>query len=325
MNNKIITLYGLSVAYLHKFLVFALLLWASRVQAIAPKDSIEICKLTEKWLKAENARDLEAFDDLYAGSLWFYKVIDMSKEKCLQEKKKIFSRYKEYKVTMLGAPHIEPQGYEHMVTFTKRVVYDGNTRDFEAVLRCRKNYKDEWKIEGESDTYTDSVELARRLERESGAHRWKGAMAGDFNGDGKTETATMIAAAIDTVNDECIGPCRVVIHFSDKAVPDLVIEDALTGVPENLGDLDDKKGQEIGFYPFWFQGNWACYRVYTLRNNKWVYLIPPCYSFCALIEGDDVPVEKDKKHPSYLLQRYYGFDKEYGNIIRKVKRVKPLR
>ena len=67
---------------------------------------------------------------------------------------------------------------------------------------------------------------------------------------------------------DCIGDCVCYIKFSDPTIPAITTNGyCISGIPDNLGDLNKDGKDEIGLVPDWFTSCWRCYYVWTLKNN----------------------------------------------------------
>jgi hypothetical protein len=100
---------------------------------------------------------------------------------------------------------------------------------------------------------------------------------GDFDGDGRKDTGMLLPVLTDSFGN-CSPDCSTYIWFSGKIIPDLVIDNGVDVILQTIKDLDNNKTDEIGLYIGELRSNWSHYKVYTLRNHRWVYLVPPMVS-----------------------------------------------
>ena len=144
----------------------------------------------------------------------------------------------------------------------------------------------------------------------------------DFNGDGKTETMYFVAPETDDESFDCKGECKCVIKFSDKNLPDIVLESCIGGEPDILGDLDGNGTVEIGILPQWWTSCWRSYLIFTLEGGKWQYFVDPIPTHCNLFEEHEGPIIEKVKGKEDQYKIYYSeFDDEDG-IVTKTKIVR---
>jgi hypothetical protein len=134
----------------------------------------------------------------------------------------------------------------------------------------------------------------------------KVAVRGDFDGDGRAEWVWLEAPEV-TDEMECKGECTSYLRFSEAALPAIAQKNCIGGQPENLGDLNDNGGDEIGLLPEWFTSCWTDYYVFTYRAGKWERLVKPFSTHCNQWEADIKPIEKDPARKGYVLIRYTEF------------------
>lgn len=82
-----------------------------------------------------------------------------------------------------------------------------------------------------------------------------------------TEKVELSIEQVDSVNFKviCSNPEIPVLELKYTICPRLV----------NEGDLDGNGSSEIGILDTWMCSSCRLYRIYTLRDNKWFYLVPP--------------------------------------------------
>ena len=131
----------------------------------------------------------------------------------------------------------------------------------------------------------------------------KGAVKGDFDGDGTAEYVWLVPPEI--VDEmECKGECTSYLRFSKAQLPAIAQDNCIGGTPTNLGDLNDDGGDEIGLLPEWFTSCWMSYFVYTYRAGQWRPLVKPFGTHCNQWEADVKPIEKDPAKKGFVLVRY---------------------
>jgi hypothetical protein len=141
---------------------------------------------------------------------------------------------------------------------------------------------------------------------------------GDFNGDGRTEYAYLIAP--ETNDDmDCNGACDCVIRFSDTTIPAIKIRNCIGGLPDNLGDLNGDGADDIGLLPSWFTSCWAEYYTWTLKPGQWTHLVKPFSTHCNQWEEGIKPVEKDASDSGKVVIRYSVWEND--DIMLKEKSV----
>lgn len=131
----------------------------------------------------------------------------------------------------------------------------------------------------------------------------KDAVKGDFDGDGTPEYVWLVPPEV-TEDMECKGGCTSVMKFSKATLPAIEQENCIEGTPDNLGDLNEDGGDEIGLLPQRFMGCWAGYYVYTYRAGRWRPLVEPFSTYCNQWEDNVIPIEKDPAKKGYVLIRY---------------------
>ena len=143
------------------------------------------------------------------------------------------------------------------------------------------------------------------------------AIKGDFNGDGVEEYAWLVQPQFASDSMSCAGKCVSVIKFSSKHIRPITIDGCIGGEPANLGDLNNDGSDEIGLMPEWFTGCWRSYLVYTNRQNKWLYAVPPFPVHCNTVEEELPLIQKDTAMKGHVLIRYSAF--EDSEIVTKTK------
>ncbi len=105
---------------------------------------------------------------------------------------------------------------------------------------------------------------------------------GDFDGDGKTETATLAGNGFPIDSADCLTQCQCIVRFSDSRLPDLTVPRCYVGHLENEGDLNADGADEIGVLPDWFSECKQDYSVFTLRDGVWEMAFHTVQTHCKL-------------------------------------------
>ena len=254
---------------------------------------------TNEWLDAETHKNITKMAGLYADSILFYGK-RLGRTACLEKKKTVYDKYSDYKVVVKGKIVTDDEGTgEVMAIFTKCVLANGKEKNYPAYIGFSE-VNGTWTIIEEGDKITDLNLLKMKAKWTKPVY----SLIGDFNGDGKPDSGTVVKPFIGETAMDCYGGCITKIKFSDTSVPELVITDVPGGEATTLGDLNENGTDEIGFLPYKFVGCWNSYLVYTLINNKWEYAVPPITTHCDQWENGVKAIEKDKKKKGNVIIRY---------------------
>jgi hypothetical protein len=149
----------------------------------------------------------------------------------------------------------------YLVTFTKRVNYNGIEADYTSFLSLiYKNHKFRILREGVAENSKDLDAPIFPYSRENNPSISKNRrLYGDFNGDGLSDYASVIAPELQSATNTdaqsrsaapCKGDCNSVITFSNTNLDPITIEGAYQSKLENLKDLNSDGADEIGFWDF---------------------------------------------------------------------------
>jgi hypothetical protein len=127
---------------------------------------------------------------------------------------------------------------------------------------------------------------------------------GYFTTKDKKQTVYMIPPQLNADETGCIGGCVVTLKFSDPSIPVIKIKDCIGGTPVNLGDLDNDGKDEIGILRDWFTSCWRSFEVYTFKNGKWEFAVPPISTHCNQWEANLKPIVKAPQKKGFVKITY---------------------
>lgn len=242
-------------------------------------------RIVSAWNAAHATRDFAALDTLYADDLLFYGSA-YRKAASLKEKRTFFGKNPSFEQSV-SAVVAENGPTSDVITcrFEKVVSLKGQSKTYPSYLVVRGE-----KIVTEGDDITDK-NLAKR--KQKSAVPPQDAISGDFNGDGALDYAWVESPPIDDDGVDCVGECVCVIRFSDTQIPSTRLAQCIGGRPDNLGDLNGRRGDEIGLSPRWFTSCWSAYHVWTLLDGAWVEAVKPISTHCDQFERGIRPIEAD--------------------------------
>ena len=128
--------------------------------------------------------------------------------------------------------------------------------------------------------------------------------AGDYDGDGSTETVRVTNPSdfSDGNGNEFDGDRLVVtIAFPGSELPDISFNESTGAYLVSEGDLDGDGADELGVVPGRGSGFWRSYHVYTFKKGQWremIQSLPVHYNH--LEDGVDF-VKKHPKLPGSLI------------------------
>jgi hypothetical protein len=143
---------------------------------------------------------------------------------------------------------------------------------------------------------------------------------GYFTTSGRKESISVIKPKLNTDGMGCDGKCVLILRFSDNHTPPITIDDCIGGTPVNLGDLDGDGKDEIGILREWFHSCWHNYNVYTFKNGRWEFAVPPIRTHCNQWENGIKAIEKYPFKKGYVKINYSTMVN--SNIITKSKIIK---
>lgn len=225
---------------------------------VNPKGEKEVRKFVKQW--NENHTQLKApylESDYMAAVTYFGK--ERTRTQVQQDKEWLFQQFPDYTQRVLKDQLvITKEGGSYLVTFTKRVNYNGIEADYPSFLSLMvRNGAFKILREGVAENAKDLDAPIFPSARENMAFLADNRqLFGDFNGDGLSDYASVISPEIsattkDAQNNnavQCKGGCNSVITFSNKDLEPITIKGAYRSQLDNLKDLNSDGADEIGFW-----------------------------------------------------------------------------
>ncbi|RAJ26688.1 hypothetical protein LX77_00943 [Gelidibacter algens] len=226
---------------------------------VNPKDEKEVSNFVEQWNEAHTQLKSPYLQRDYMDVVTYYGK-ERTKTQVQQDKNLLFQQFPDYTQRILDDQLIiTEEAGNYLVTFTKRVNYNGIEADYPSFLSVM-NKNGDFKIlrEGVAENAKDlDVPIFPSARENNVILANKRKLYGDFNGDGLSDFATVISpeiSAVTTTEDqssdlvECKGGCNSVIIFSNKDLEPINITGAYQSQIENLRDLNNDGADEIGFW-----------------------------------------------------------------------------
>lgn len=153
------------------------------------------------------------------------------------------------------------------------------------------------------------------------AHNEKDTIIGNFTG---TSIDTLYVEKVVGHNDEKYKLTEFFLRSTNIKIPSIELYGYADVPPKlvNEGDLDGNGTSEVGYLHTWMNSQWRYYRILTLVNNEWRYLI----------DGDflDTPewfrhtgveiAEPGKKKGTVLIHHYYeGYDSNIDERVFEIR------
>ena len=153
------------------------------------------------------------------------------------------------------------------------------------------------------------------------AHNEQDTIIGNFTG---TSIDTLYVDKIVGQNDEKYKLTEFFLRSTNIKIPSIELYGYADVPPKlvNEGDLDGNGTSEVGYLHTWMNSQWRYYRILTLVNNEWRYLI----------DGDylDTPewfrhagveiAEPGKKKGTILIHHYYeGYDSNIDERVFEIR------
>lgn len=111
---------------------------------------------------------------------------------------------------------------------------------------------------------------------------------------------------------------------SNKKIPEIELYGCDLASPKlvNEGDLDGNGTSEVGYLPTWTTSQWRTYRIFTLLNNEWRYLINGDYlETSEYFRHSGVEIAEPGRQKGTILVHYFfeGYDEEKGQRIAEMR------
>lgn len=153
-----------------------------------------------------------------------------------------------------------------------------NTKDSDSKDTLLLSHEDSLKLANEEREKT--YEEWRKYNNSVKAHKEQDTIVGNFT-KGKTDTLFIIQCSYDSEEREKDN-YHCIMYSSNKLIPKLDLYYNIAPKLVNEGDLDGNGTTEVGILDTWYSSACRMYRIYTLHNNRWYYLIPPLYTAANL-------------------------------------------
>ncbi|TNE80970.1 MAG: hypothetical protein EP332_05655 [Bacteroidetes bacterium] len=115
-------------------------------------------------------------------------------------------------------------------------------------------------------------------------------IVGDFNGDGKLDSAIVLQPFIHKASGYC-SDCRTCIVFSNNIDTLLIPHEAIDALLFNVGDLDSNGTDELIVIPDWFNSCLGTQNLYTYESEKWKLItkgnVYRCYPHLQIQNRED--------------------------------------
>ncbi len=237
-------------------LLAALLLGCNEVN---PEDKKAVSNFVKQWNEAHTQLKSPYLKVNYMDVVTYYGK-ERTRTQVLQHKNLLLQQFPDYTQSVLDDQlFITEEAGTYLVTFTKRVNYSGIVADYPSFLSViNKNGDIKILREGVAENAKDlDAPIFPNTRENTIMLSNKRKLYGDFNGDGLSDYATVIAPEISTTINtetqssdtlECKGGCNSVIIFSNKELEPITITGAYQSQLENLKDLNNDGADEIGFW-----------------------------------------------------------------------------
>ena len=222
---------------------------------VNPKGEKEVRSFVTEWNDDHTQLKSPYLERNYMDVVNYYGT-ERTRYQVQQDKTSLFQQFPDYTQDILNDQiDISQEAGRYLVTFTKRVNYNGVQTDYPSYLTVIVKNGD-FKIlrEGVSNTgATLDAPIFPSARKTNAIISNNRQLFGDFNGDGLSDYATVISPEIETGSEsgnavQCKGECNSVIIFSSKDLEAITIEGAYQSQLENLKDLNSDGADEIGFW-----------------------------------------------------------------------------
>ena len=226
---------------------------------VNPKGQKEVRKFVKQWNEAHTQIKSPYLEKDYMDVVSYYGK-ERTRNQVQQDKNLLFQQIPDYTQRILNDELvITKESGIYLVEFTKHVYYNGIEADYPSYLSVM-NKNGTFKIlrEGVAENATDlDAPIFPKAREKSAFIANNRQLFGDFNGDGLSDYATVIAPEIsstaitDAGNNaavQCKEGCNSVIIFSNKNLEPITVKGAYQSQLENLKDLNSDGADEIGFW-----------------------------------------------------------------------------
>ena len=238
---------------------------------VDPKGEKDVQKFVQQWNQDHTPLKAPYLESSYMPTVHYYGK-QQTRVQVLQDKQWLFQQFPDYTQRIVNNQlDITKTEGTYLVTFTKRVTYNGQEADYPAYLSLmvrNGNFKilREGVAENAKNTNAPIFPNARNNKAYLSKTRQ---LFGDFNGDGLSDFATVISPETTTTANNtvvCNDDCNSRIIFSNKDIKDIVIQGAYKSQLDNLQDLNNDQADEIGFWDI--KPSTKTFYVYDAYNNR---------------------------------------------------------
>ncbi|MDO7171444.1 hypothetical protein [Mariniflexile sp. AS56] len=224
---------------------------------VNPKSEKEVRTFVKQWNAAHTPIKSPYLDRYYLDVVTYYEK-EFTRDQVQQDKDVLFQQFPDYTQRIFNDQlEITKVEGSFLVTFIKQVKYKGIEADYPSYLSLTlKNGKFRILREGLSKTAKNiDAPIFPKARENNGILSKNRQLFGDFNGDGLSDYATVMAPEIESARNTqngdaipCKGECNSVILFSNKDLKAITIKGAYQSQLENLKDLNSDGADEIGFW-----------------------------------------------------------------------------
>ncbi|MDG1730835.1 MAG: hypothetical protein P8K68_11225 [Algibacter sp.] len=226
---------------------------------VNPKGEKEVRNFVRQWNNAHTQIKSPYLERYYMDVVTYYEK-ERTRGQVQQDKNLLFQQFPDYTQRILNDELvITKEAGSYLVKFTKHVNYNGIEADYTSNLSViTKNGTLKILREGVTSNAKDLDAPIFPYGRERNPIISNNRpLYGDFNGDGLSDYASVIAPEIITTNStdarstdvvQCKGACNSEIIFSNKNLKAITIKGAYKSQLENLKDLNNDGADEIGFW-----------------------------------------------------------------------------
>lgn len=226
---------------------------------VNPKGEKEVRTFVTQWNQNHTPLTAPYLKRDYMDVVTYYDT-ERTKTQVQEDKNRLFQQFPDYTQRILNNQLvITKEGGSYLVTFTKQVTYNGIEATYPSYLSVMiRNGAFKILREGISENAKNrDAPIFPNARNTSDLNTSKRQLFGDFNGDGLSDYASVIAPEItsplkaNSPNSEtvtCKGECNSILVFSAKDVAPITIKGAYQSELENLKDLNSDDADEIGFW-----------------------------------------------------------------------------